>query len=400
MQKKKKSRQFLKDAKKKLNAIALPSSVSSANAIPRGDIINNGHKFSASDLIELDRAFTESEGGPVHLPDHIKGKLVDNIRSSQVSNLEDIFIEIEIGDGLSHITPTVIMRMLNNLQISIKKISSEIAIQGMSDIGTRIRRVTDVGTGGTTYGWLSMFSGSLKKIDKMGASWKRQRDNSDKGLEIKKNMVKLIYNNMVSILIIDKNCAIKTTTVKKYNEDELYKKAGFKSSSGFARHNVWNLGSNVNIHLFGKIVGRAGQENKYDFPPPIDKQLFFGSCVLVNYTDDDEVIDLNSTQWKIVYDKLFGGFEDIGDEDSDESSDDADDDIPKTKDGYAKDGFVVDNDDDDDDDDEDYEDTKYKKKITKKKVSNRGNKLEKTIVSNNDNCYLGCTSELTEEQYI
>jgi len=198
--KKMKSRQFLKDAKKNLNAIALPSSVSSANAIPRGDIINNGHKFSASDLIELDRAFTESEGGPVHLPDHIKGKLVDNIRSSQVSNLEDIFIEIEIGDGLSHITPTVIMRMLNNLQISIKKISSEIAIQGMSDIGTRIRRVTDVGTGGTTYGWLSMFSGSLKKIDKMGASWKRQRVNSDKGIEIRKNMVKLIYNNLVAAL--------------------------------------------------------------------------------------------------------------------------------------------------------------------------------------------------------
>ena len=49
---------------------------------------------------------------------------------------------------------------------------------------------------------------------------------------------------MVSILIIDKNCSIKTTTVKKYNEDELYKKAGFKSSSGFERHNVWKLGLN------------------------------------------------------------------------------------------------------------------------------------------------------------
>ena len=193
-----KSQLFLEDAERNLRALALPSGVSSANAIPRGELVNNGHTFSATDLVELNNEFEKSEGGPVHLPERIKDKLGDNIGSTQVSNWEEVFIEIELGDGLSYVTPTVIMRMLNNLEISIRKISTEIAAEAMIDIGKRIERVTDVGTGGTTYGWLTMFTGPKKKrTKKMVASWKRQKASIKQDIQIRKDMVKLIYNDLV-----------------------------------------------------------------------------------------------------------------------------------------------------------------------------------------------------------
>ena len=191
-----KSQLFLEEAERKLRARALPSGVSSANAIPKGEIVIKGHKFSARDLVELDNA-VQSSGESVNLPNRIKDKLIDNIRSTQVSNLEDVFIEIGLGDSLL-LTPTVIMRMLNNLEISIRKISTEIAASAMVDIGQRIERVTDVGTGGTTYGWLTFFTGpKQKRTKKMVASWKRQRTSIKEDIKIRKDMIKLIYNDLV-----------------------------------------------------------------------------------------------------------------------------------------------------------------------------------------------------------
>ena len=191
-----KSQLFLEEAERKLRARALPSGVSSANAIPKGEIVIKGHKFSARDLVELDNA-VQSSGESVNLHNRIKDKLIDNIRSTQVSNWEDVFIEIELGDSLS-LTPTVIMRMLNNFEITIRKISTEIAAEAMGDIGQRIERVTDVGTGGTTYGWLTFFTGPKKKrTKKMVASWKRQKASINQDIKIRKDMIRLIYNDLV-----------------------------------------------------------------------------------------------------------------------------------------------------------------------------------------------------------
>jgi len=148
------------------------------------------------------------------------------------------------------------------------------------------------------------------------------------------------------ILIIEKTGVIKESVVKNIVETELYKKAGFKSAEGFTQVHQWCLNGNT-VSLYGKSSGRAGQENKYDFPPPVDKILFFGSCILVSDSGS-----LKKSQWETMYEELFGGFEDIGDEDSDESEDE-DDDIPKTKSGYAKDGFVVDDDEDEEEEDDD-----------------------------------------------
>ena len=178
------------------------------------------------------------------------------------------------------------------------------------------------------------------------------------------------------------------------------------------------------VEIYGKTTGRAGQENKYDFPPPIDSTLMFGSVVIVNKDKNDKPASLRNSEWENIYEHLFGGFEDLGekdgdedDEDEDEDEDDDDDEGLRTKDGYLKDGFIVDDEDesyeedeeeeeeDDDDDDEEIK-PKIKKpapkpvKTTTKSSKKKKSEEELFTKVNQEENYLDCTSELSEEEYI
>ena len=158
----------------------------------------------------------------------------------------------------------------------------------------------------------------------------------------------------VKILIVDKTATIKELKVKKFSENELYKKCGLTQDKNFNKRNTWSVtlqNTKYNISLYAKEEGRAGQENKYDYPPPVDKKLYFGANALVYYNDDGIPCDLTIKQWGKIYEHLFGGFEDLND-DEDDSDDEKDEynHLEKTKVGYAKDNFVVDDDEDMEDD--------------------------------------------------
>lgn len=212
---------------------------------------------------------------------------------------------------------------------------------------------------------------------------------------------------MPTILIIEKNGTIKESNVKALEESTLYKKAGFKTDDGFKSYTTWDIEVNstkYSISLYGKTTGRANQENKYELPPPLDNTLFFGSCILVN-KENDTFKSISEKEWDAVYEALYGGFEDIGDEDSEEEDmEDEYDDLEKTKSGYAKDGFIVD-DDTDLDEDEDFNDSdseecyKPKKKAPKKKKTEKKSN-EKTIKIDTSEQYLDCTNELEMEEYL
>ena len=104
--------------------------------------------------------------------------------------------------------------------------------------------------------------------------------------------------------------------------------------------------------VYAKTDGRANSENKYDFPPPIDNKLFFGNCAILAKDDTQTYVDLSLELWEQIYEKLFGGFEDLAATAlEDELEEDELANVPnefKTKDGYLKDGFVVDSSDTDD----------------------------------------------------
>ena len=234
----------------------------------------------------------------------------------------------------------------------------------------------------------------------------------------------------ITILVVDKSGTIKEVSLKSYDETELYKKAGFKTKDDFICRASWNVedinDKSYSVSVFGKITGRANSENKYDFPPPIDNTLFFGSCIIINKNKENQVISITEEEWESVYEYLFGGFEDIGDKDSEDIDSDEDyDTLPRTKDGYVKDDFIVDDEEDDEveddepeeeeDEEEDDEEDDYKPKSKKSKqkskvvkgkteISKKKNKkeIENIFVKNIDTeeIYLDCTSELKEEDYI
>jgi hypothetical protein len=102
----------------------------------------------------------------------------------------------------------------------------------------------------------------------------------------------------------------------------------------------------IYIDVWCKTDGRAGQENKYELPPPIDEILIFGNIALVARIDKQTACDLSIVSWNKIYEKLFGGFEDLAaTAQDDENEIDELAFVPaskKTANGYLKDGFVVD----------------------------------------------------------
>jgi hypothetical protein len=157
----------------------------------------------------------------------------------------------------------------------------------------------------------------------------------------------------LSIVIVEKGGSLKALSIKDFKAEELYKKCGFKKGEDFLKQNEWNAkydGKKYFVEVFAKTDGRPNSENKYDFPPPIDKKLFFGNCAILAYIKKEDgskvYTDLSLPLWNKIYEKLFGGFEDLAvtaaedDEEEDELAN-----VPKekkTKQGYLKDGFVVD----------------------------------------------------------
>ena len=173
----------------------------------------------------------------------------------------------------------------------------------------------------------------------------------------------------LTIVIVEKTGTLKTTSVKDYKEDDLFKKCGFKKADGFSKQTEWTTkidGKRYIVALFAKKDGRANTENKYDFQPPVDNDLYFGSCALIarlaeGSDDAPAYVSLTLELWEKIYEKLFGGFENLDATCAeDEEEEDELESIPiekKTKQGYLKDGFVVDSDDDDNDDDDDSSDS-------------------------------------------
>ena len=158
----------------------------------------------------------------------------------------------------------------------------------------------------------------------------------------------------LTIIIVDKCASLKNLIVKDYKVAELYKKCGFKKADDFILQVEWPVkldGNKYVVQMYGKLNGKANMENKYDFPPPVDKNLYFGSCALVGMLRDDSNnkthINLSVELWNKIYEKLFGGFEDLAlicaeDEDEEDELENVPKHMKTKKGGYLKDGFVVD----------------------------------------------------------
>jgi hypothetical protein len=158
----------------------------------------------------------------------------------------------------------------------------------------------------------------------------------------------------LKVIVVEKTGALRNLTIKDFDLNGLYKKCGFKKSIDFTNHANWEVkyeGQTYTISLYAKNEGRHNNENKYEFPPPVDTTLYFGSCVLVASLHNSYT-NLTDEMWLKMYSKLYGGFEHLlKTEEEDELEIDELDIISdkyKTQSGYLKDDFIVDTNSDDD----------------------------------------------------
>jgi len=177
-------------------------------------------------------------------------------------------------------------------------------------------------------------------------------------IETKKETTQIIIVSTTGKLIETEIVTNTITSIKELTEI-LSNKCGHKKSTGYSCYHTWRFRNRNNrfgldndsdtkyiyIDLWAKTDGRAGQENKYEIPPPIDEILFFGNIALVARVDKENACNLTLKKWSLVYENLFGGFEDLSATAKDDENEiDELDLVPasqKTKAGYLKDGFIV-----------------------------------------------------------
>lgn len=279
-------------------------------------------------------------------------------------------------------------------------------------------------------------------------------------IKVTKNIKDIKKDNNITFIIVERNGTLKETEIKEneISPEEISKKCKFKKSEGFIKRTQWNYSSKnsddnfsykIIIELWAKNDGIANYENKYEFPPPIDNELFFGCCAIIAKDNKNNYVNLKKDKWNKIYEYLFGGFESlVVNEEDDEEEEDELDSIPsnrKTRDGYLKDGFVVeggigvdsdieedsndsdDNDDSNDDsnsdsdnssrnsnDKDDNEECDEGGEVIYSKKNNKTNLVKNKIIKNKSKCKnikddeddynsgwkTDESSELSEEEYI
>ena len=222
---------------------------------------------------------------------------------------------------------------------------------------------------------------------------------------------------MQKVVIITKAGSCKTTPVKNLQLDTLYKKCKFRKSDNFEKRATWKNGEKW-VSVYARNTGRAGGENKYELPPPIDKELYFGAMAVLAHTTEEptneSIVDITESDWQGVYEQCMGGFEDLGEEDSEEEEEEIPEHL-KTSSGYMKDGFVVDDDEEDDDDDfipedsdsseaekeehDDDDDAEYGEE-TGDEQDDEEEEEDSEDDEEEDQDDTGAASELSEEEYV
>jgi hypothetical protein len=72
-------------------------------------------------------------------------------------------------------------------------------------------------------------------------------------------------------------------------------------------------GDTLSVYCWGG--GKAGSENQHDLPPPIDTNLYFGDIIIIRHCKG-VLKNISKENYESFYEAAFGGFENLGSEDS------------------------------------------------------------------------------------
>lgn len=118
-----------------------------------------------------------------------------------------------------------------------------------------------------------------------------------------------IPNEKTSIVIIESSSVCRTLTPKDLSFDTLYKKGGFINNDNFSKIYTWD-GLCVNsitynsVSIWGKLVGKSNNINKFVLPMPLNNHKLFGACIVVHSNSDDKILSIDANQWKTIYESL------------------------------------------------------------------------------------------------
>ena len=90
--------------------------------------------------------------------------------------------------------------------------------------------------------------------------------------------------------------------INKYN-------LNFLNTNNILKLHTWIFNNNEYV-LYGSDDGKAGNENKYELPPPIDSNLYFNDLYVIKY-NNEKILDFSIKEWDDFYNISFGGFDDI-----------------------------------------------------------------------------------------
>lgn len=124
--------------------------------------------------------------------------------------------------------------------------------------------------------------------------------------------------------------------------DMYFKSCGFKKAGGFLKLHTYDIGDR-SVEIWGRNQGAEKSISKWELPPPLDVTFAYGNQLAIVHDSAGNICKISKDDWDQLYEKMFGGFDDIGADDSERSEDELEDCDPSelTKEGYLKDGFVV-----------------------------------------------------------
>jgi hypothetical protein len=87
-----------------------------------------------------------------------------------------------------------------------------------------------------------------------------------------------------------------------------------KGRGKLSTQHIFEVGSK-NLTVFAWDDGDAGSENKHELPPPLADDLYFGN-VYVIAQENNKQVDITMDDYEELKDTYFGGFDDIGSQDT------------------------------------------------------------------------------------
>ena len=236
--------------------------------------------------------------------------------------------------------------------------------------------------------------------------------------------MKITLYKMVDVVIIDKTGKIKEEKIKEISLENISKKCRFRKLTNFDKRHTWKIkikNQILCVSVFARVEGRANNENKYEMPPPVDKELYFGSIAILAHKGefkDEKFVNISENMWKLIYDKLMGGFEDISKSEEKEEEEEFVAPENLTKHGYKKDNFVVDEEEyesdksfdeneaevEEEEEEETEEDTPEESE-EEIEITDEEQEIENMSEDMSEEEYeeeeeLGCISELSEDEYL